>query len=265
MEVHRMRDRAVVRERDLDHLPLADMDHRTGCATGPGPGCVLDAGSDLHGHVLEDEVDVGDGPGRDGRHGCGERLVRGREGVRVRRGRACVARHGAGRARAGHAGHTRHRLVAAGRCLGRGALGCALRVVSVEPHRRGEDGEDRDEDAENRRNDRRERVRIRFVVRDGPVRVGRGAWLIGLCSIRACSWWCESWHVRSPCRSSWLMVVSGRRGDLMASPHSRSGLDHTRVAGFPKRRGLRSAGRRPAIACRRRDTKPGTWPRLRRR
>src|SRR6478735_9119976 len=47
VEVHRVRNRTGIREREVDELALANMDHRPRCSARPGPGGVLDPGSDL--------------------------------------------------------------------------------------------------------------------------------------------------------------------------------------------------------------------------
>ena len=92
VEVDGVRDRAVVRERDLHLLALADVDDRTGSAAGPRPRRVLDAGSDLDRDVLQHEVHVRDRSRRRRRQRRGERMVgrsRAHRRSRARRRRSC--------------------------------------------------------------------------------------------------------------------------------------------------------------------------------
>ena len=62
VEVHRVRDRAAVHERELDRLALADVDDRPGRAGGAveGPDVVLHPGRDLDGAVLHHHLDLDD-------------------------------------------------------------------------------------------------------------------------------------------------------------------------------------------------------------
>ena len=152
MEVDRMRDRSLVRQRHMDELPLADVDDRPRRATGPRPGGVPDAGSDRDRHVLEDEVDVCDRAGRSRRQCGGKRRVRLRQVGRVRRRSSGVAREGAhrGGGARGHPGHPGHRA----RCC---AIGSASRVARVDPHRHGHDSQYSDEHSEEHSCDANER------------------------------------------------------------------------------------------------------------
>ena len=86
VEVDRVRDRAVVRQRDLHELALPHVDHGPRRATGPGPGAVLDARSDLDDAVGQRQVHVRDRPGRNRRQRGRVRLVRGGDRRGVRRG-----------------------------------------------------------------------------------------------------------------------------------------------------------------------------------